>query len=218
MVSRGNDQVVISSKFETREDMGTSARNRLHTCVHTLPFSFSGIFIVRVTERNYPGNEVDVLHFIQMFLFLAVIRNYGILLTEFSAAVPDGLVCFFPSYHYMVRHCMIRLCVWYVIVWYVIVDTSLYERHCMIRHCVIRHCMIRHCMINTFFKSIISVKKLLFFWFLFYSFRRRLFLRGTIRYYTQMLNRICLKNIFGNIHEHIKCLREHAAGSERTRS
>ena len=91
--------------------MGTSARNRLHTCVHTLPFSFSGIFIVRVTERNYPGNEVDVLHFIRMFLFLAVIRNYGILLTEFSAAVPDGLVCFFPSYHYMVRHCMIRLCV-----------------------------------------------------------------------------------------------------------
>ena len=125
MVSRGNDQVVISSKFETREDMGTSARNRLHTCVHTLSFSFSGIFIVRVTKRNYPGNEVDVLHFIQMFLFLAVIRNYGILLTEFSAAVPDGLVCFFPSYHYMVRHCMIRLCVWYVIVWYVIVDTSL---------------------------------------------------------------------------------------------
>ena len=120
MVSRGNDQVVISSKFETREDMGTSARNRLHTCVHTLSFSFSGIFIVRVTKRNYPGNEVDVLHFIQMFLFLAVIRNYGILLTEFSAAVPDGLVCFFPSYHYMVRHCMIRLCV--------------------ICHCVIRHC------------------------------------------------------------------------------
>ena len=120
MVSRGNDQVVISSKFETREDMGTSARNRFHTCVHTLSFSFSGIFIVRVTERNYPGNEVDVLHFIRMFLFLAVIRNYGILLTEFSAAVPDGLVCFFPSYHYMVRHCMIRLCV--------------------IRHCVIRHC------------------------------------------------------------------------------
>ncbi|CAB4009290.1 TFIIH basal transcription factor complex helicase XPD subunit, partial [Paramuricea clavata] len=52
IVSRGNDQVVISSKFETREDM-------------------------------------------------AVIRNYGILLAEFSLAVPDGVVCFFPSYHYM---------------------------------------------------------------------------------------------------------------------
>lgn len=32
----------------------------------------------------------------------AVIRNYGILLAEFSTAVPDGIVCFFPSYHYMV--------------------------------------------------------------------------------------------------------------------
>jgi DNA excision repair protein ERCC-2 len=33
-----------------------------------------------------------------------VIRNYGILLAEFSLAVPDGVVCFFPSYHYMVRN------------------------------------------------------------------------------------------------------------------
>eukprot|EP01054_Gregarina_sp_Poly1_P003100 Gregarina_sp_Poly_1__3099@NODE_1872_length_3157_cov_37_260841_g1214_i0_p1_GENE_NODE_1872_length_3157_cov_37_260841_g1214_i0NODE_1872_length_3157_cov_37_260841_g1214_i0_p1_ORF_typecomplete_len864_score121_63Helicase_C_2/PF13307_6/7_4e03Helicase_C_2/PF13307_6/2_3e47HBB/PF06777_11/5_2e24HBB/PF06777_11/1_3e06DEAD_2/PF06733_15/3_3e23DEAD_2/PF06733_15/1_4e06ResIII/PF04851_15/4_3e12DEAD/PF00270_29/0_068DEAD/PF00270_29/2_7e02AAA_22/PF13401_6/45AAA_22/PF13401_6/0_77FtsK_SpoIIIE/PF01580_18/0_15DUF2075/PF0 len=32
---------------------------------------------------------------------LAVIRNYGRLLTEFVKAVPDGLVCFFTSYAYM---------------------------------------------------------------------------------------------------------------------
>ncbi|XP_066911999.1 general transcription and DNA repair factor IIH helicase subunit XPD-like [Clytia hemisphaerica] len=50
--SKGNDQVAISSKFETREDM-------------------------------------------------AVIRNYGNLLVEMTASVPDGIVCFFVSYLYM---------------------------------------------------------------------------------------------------------------------
>lgn len=34
---------------------------------------------------------------------LAVIRNYGNLLAEMSAVVPDGIVCFFVSYQYMVR-------------------------------------------------------------------------------------------------------------------
>ncbi|XP_048474147.1 general transcription and DNA repair factor IIH helicase subunit XPD [Rhincodon typus] len=52
IVGRGNDQVTISSKFETRED-------------------------------------------------IAVIRNYGNLLLEMSAVVPDGIVSFFTSYHYM---------------------------------------------------------------------------------------------------------------------
>ncbi|XP_066589764.1 general transcription and DNA repair factor IIH helicase subunit XPD isoform X1 [Prorops nasuta] len=52
IVSRGNDQVAISSKYETREDV-------------------------------------------------AVIRNYGQLLVEFAATIPDGLVCFFTSYLYM---------------------------------------------------------------------------------------------------------------------
>lgn len=32
---------------------------------------------------------------------VAVIRNYGQLLVEFAATVPDGLVCFFTSYLYM---------------------------------------------------------------------------------------------------------------------
>lgn len=31
----------------------------------------------------------------------AVIRNYGNLLVEMAAIVPDGLVCFFVSYQYM---------------------------------------------------------------------------------------------------------------------
>ncbi|XP_071656917.1 general transcription and DNA repair factor IIH helicase subunit XPD isoform X2 [Patagioenas fasciata] len=52
VVGRGNDQVAMSSKFETRED-------------------------------------------------IAVIRNYGNLLLELSAIVPDGLVAFFTSYQYM---------------------------------------------------------------------------------------------------------------------
>ena len=36
----------------------------------------------------------------------AVIRNYGNLLLEVSATVPDGVVCFFPSYDYMVSVAM----------------------------------------------------------------------------------------------------------------
>ncbi|XP_077142489.1 general transcription and DNA repair factor IIH helicase subunit XPD isoform X2 [Ranitomeya variabilis] len=52
VVARGNDQVAMSSKFETRED-------------------------------------------------LAVMRNYGNLLLEMSAVVPDGIVGFFTSYQYM---------------------------------------------------------------------------------------------------------------------
>ncbi|XP_052742411.1 general transcription and DNA repair factor IIH helicase subunit XPD [Bicyclus anynana] len=52
IVSKGSDQVTISSKYETREDV-------------------------------------------------AVIRNYGQLLVEISACVPDGVVCFFTSYLYL---------------------------------------------------------------------------------------------------------------------
>ncbi|KAI9209299.1 uncharacterized protein BJ171DRAFT_486077 [Polychytrium aggregatum] len=51
-VTRGSDQVAVSSKFEVRND-------------------------------------------------LAVVRNYGNILLEFAKVVPDGLVCFFPSYLYM---------------------------------------------------------------------------------------------------------------------
>ncbi len=30
-----------------------------------------------------------------------VIRNYGRMLVELAAAIPDGIVCFFVSYSYM---------------------------------------------------------------------------------------------------------------------
>ncbi|XP_041980454.1 general transcription and DNA repair factor IIH helicase subunit XPD [Aricia agestis] len=52
VVSKGSDQVAISSRFESREDV-------------------------------------------------AVVRNYGQLLVEVAAAVPDGVVCFFTSYMYL---------------------------------------------------------------------------------------------------------------------
>lgn len=52
IVSKGTDQLQISSKFDDRDDS-------------------------------------------------SIIRNYGSLLAELSATVPDGIVCFFPSYRYM---------------------------------------------------------------------------------------------------------------------
>lgn len=52
IVSKGNDQVAMSSRFESREDT-------------------------------------------------AVVRNYGNLLVEVAASVPDGIVCFFTSYMYL---------------------------------------------------------------------------------------------------------------------
>ena len=52
IVCKGNDQGVMSSRFETREDA-------------------------------------------------SVIRNYGCLLVDMAAIVPDGMVCFFTSYSYM---------------------------------------------------------------------------------------------------------------------
>ncbi|KAJ3195239.1 hypothetical protein HK101_000768 [Irineochytrium annulatum] len=51
-ITRGSDQVAVSSKFEVRNDV-------------------------------------------------AVVRNYGNILIEFARVVPDGLVCFFPSYLYL---------------------------------------------------------------------------------------------------------------------
>ncbi len=52
IITRGSDQVAVSSRFEVRND-------------------------------------------------LAVVRNYGQTLVEFCRIVPDGVVCFFPSYLYM---------------------------------------------------------------------------------------------------------------------
>ena len=36
-----------------------------------------------------------------MFGYKAVLRNYGALLVDMCKVVPDGIVCFFPSYFYL---------------------------------------------------------------------------------------------------------------------
>ncbi len=51
-----------------------------------------------------PFEQKGVHCFLHCLLpFTAVIRNYGNLLVELSSVVPDGVVCFFTSYVYMVR-------------------------------------------------------------------------------------------------------------------
>ena len=74
MVSRGNDQVAITSKFEARADTGP-----FPVCVCV----FAVLFVSR---------------------FAAVVRNYGNLLASLCGVVPDGIACFFPSYEYMVHN------------------------------------------------------------------------------------------------------------------
>lgn len=54
VITRGSDQMPVSTKFDLRDDM-------------------------------------------------SVVRNYGTLLLEMAASVPDGMVCFFPSYLYMAK-------------------------------------------------------------------------------------------------------------------
>ena len=72
VVARGNDQVSISSKFEEREDPAVLRKVRSI-------FNFPIIVMVLISQK----------------------RNYGNLLVELCAAVPDGIVCFFTSYGYL---------------------------------------------------------------------------------------------------------------------
>ena len=89
IVGRGNDQVAMTTKFETRDDMCRFSKwNRM--------FSRSLVKLRAQIESD------DILRF-PFDSPLAVIRNYGNLLAEMSAVVPDGIVCFFVSYQYMVR-------------------------------------------------------------------------------------------------------------------
>lgn len=82
IVGRGNDQVAMTSKFETREDFGKLFCD-----------------FVYITDLFYEcSKKVTLLFKIHP---IAVIRNYGNLLLEMSAIVPDGIVAFFTSYIYM---------------------------------------------------------------------------------------------------------------------
>ena len=82
----------MSTKYETREDVGESEES----VVTQSP--------VNHEAKNFPMH-VNYVYWSRC-LFSAVIRNYGNLLVEFCSIVPDGIVCFFTSYIYMVR----RLC------------------------------------------------------------------------------------------------------------
>ena len=58
-----------------------------------------------------------------------VIRNYGRMLIELAAAIPDGLVCFFVSYSYMDKivskwHDMGVLTVWHPPSWLLVMPLS----------------------------------------------------------------------------------------------
>lgn len=68
--------MAMTTKFESREDLGKSGS-----------FCSRRVLNVWVTMKS---------------LFLAVTRNYGHLLAEMASIVPDGIVAFFPSYHYLV--------------------------------------------------------------------------------------------------------------------
>jgi DNA excision repair protein ERCC-2 len=57
--------------------------------------SFSPVIITRGSDQVAMTSKFDVRN------DLSVVRNYGILLADLSRIVPDGLVCFFPSYTYL---------------------------------------------------------------------------------------------------------------------
>ena len=63
---------------------------------HILYFCWHWIILA----YNLPDNTKKLG---MLFLFIAVVRNYGNLLVEMASVVPDGVVCFFTSYVYMVR-------------------------------------------------------------------------------------------------------------------
>lgn len=73
IVTRGSDQVAISSKFDLRNDPAV------------VRLRFLWLYVCVCLSLH---NSTQV-------------RNYGALLIELSAHVPDGMVCFFTSYSYM---------------------------------------------------------------------------------------------------------------------
>ena len=57
----------------------------------------------RVAKWSFFVLFLSRLHRLICYIFFpAVIRNYGNLLVELATVVPDGVVCFFTSYVYMV--------------------------------------------------------------------------------------------------------------------
>ena len=62
--------------------------------------SLNNLIIIPIS--NIQGNDqVAISSKFECREDMAVVRNYGNLLVELSASVPDGIVCFFVSYLYM---------------------------------------------------------------------------------------------------------------------
>ena len=93
VVARGNDQVSISSKFGSFFDF------RLINLKKVSFYRFSCLlYFIRIFYEN---RRHDPICKFEEREDPAVLRNYGNLLVELCAAVPDGVVCFFTSYGYL---------------------------------------------------------------------------------------------------------------------
>nr|CAD7407958.1 unnamed protein product [Timema poppensis] len=122
IVSKGNDQVAISSRFETREDVAV-VRNYGQLLVEVAQAVPDGvvcfftsymylesvraiqivftchIFAIPIVSKG--NDQVAISSRFETREDVAVVRNYGQLLVEVAQAVPDGVVCFFTSYMYL---------------------------------------------------------------------------------------------------------------------
>ncbi|KAI7952650.1 hypothetical protein MJO29_008281 [Puccinia striiformis f. sp. tritici] len=90
VITRGSDQVAISSRFEVRNGTHLSVSFKSlppeHLSSTTQPF-----FLVISDEFFFFGIRSDP----------SVVRNFGTILIDYCKIVPDGIVAFFPSYLYM---------------------------------------------------------------------------------------------------------------------
>lgn len=103
----------MSSKYETREDVGESEESVV---------TQSPVNHVTKNSPMHVNNDFFFYVYWSPCLFSAVIRNYGNLLVEFCSIVPDGIVCFFTSYIYMVR----RLCLFFHILISILVHDNIF--------------------------------------------------------------------------------------------
>lgn len=92
VVTKGSDQMALA--------MGRSAEEAEETeglrAAASVPQDSLG-----VVNANAASNTNAISSSFSLRGSPAVVRNYGNLVLEVSAVVPDGLVCFFPSYRYM---------------------------------------------------------------------------------------------------------------------
>eukprot|EP01132_Coremiostelium_polycephalum_P004981 gene4981-6202_t len=92
--------VIITSGTISPLEMYTKILNFRPTIVERLPMSLSRNCICPcILTRG--SDQISISTKFEVRSDTAVIRNYGSLLVEVSAIVPDGVICFFTSYSYM---------------------------------------------------------------------------------------------------------------------